>query len=244
VLYWGTRPVILTPRPALQIVGNQQLRRAAEETEHAHVGAGPVRQRLRNRWWTAAHRRRHTDERAWLEVFSGSELQTCMQPRLAVNGCLPSPRRCAGQGVSAAQWRSPRRGRSGIGHGEGRRANGACGHSADERLFDEVAVARRTRPGWWVELLRDGERVASMSLDEWKSLGATRQVIETTHGAQRWGRLKTSVRSLKTSAPGSAEASYYSELWALWWRGWRGKHPSRAADLREGTYRPRRGGSG
>ena len=33
--------------PALQIVGNQQLRRAAEEAEHAHVGAGPVRQRLR-----------------------------------------------------------------------------------------------------------------------------------------------------------------------------------------------------
>ena len=33
--------------PALQIVGNQQLRRAAEETEHAHMGAGPVRQRLR-----------------------------------------------------------------------------------------------------------------------------------------------------------------------------------------------------
>ena len=33
--------------PALQIVGNQQLRRAAEETEHANVGAGPVRQRLR-----------------------------------------------------------------------------------------------------------------------------------------------------------------------------------------------------
>ena len=33
--------------PALQIVGNQQLRRAAEEAEHAHVGAGPVRQLLR-----------------------------------------------------------------------------------------------------------------------------------------------------------------------------------------------------
>ena len=33
--------------PALQIVGNQQLRRAAEKAEHAHVGAGPVRQRLR-----------------------------------------------------------------------------------------------------------------------------------------------------------------------------------------------------
>ena len=32
--------------------------------------------------------------------------------------------------------------------------------------------------GWWVELLRDGERVASMSLDEWKSLGATEQAIE------------------------------------------------------------------
>ena len=33
--------------PALQIVGNQQLRCAAEKAEHAHVGAGPVRQRLR-----------------------------------------------------------------------------------------------------------------------------------------------------------------------------------------------------
>ena len=33
--------------PALQIVGNQQLRRAAEEAEHAHVRAGPVRQFLR-----------------------------------------------------------------------------------------------------------------------------------------------------------------------------------------------------
>jgi hypothetical protein len=25
--------------------------------------------------------------------------------------------------------------------------------------------------GWWVELLKEGERVAYMSLDEWKSLG-------------------------------------------------------------------------
>ena len=33
--------------PALQIVGNQQLRRTAEKAEHAHVSAGPVRQRLR-----------------------------------------------------------------------------------------------------------------------------------------------------------------------------------------------------
>ena len=33
--------------PALQIVGNQQLRRAAEKAEHAHVRAGPVRQLLR-----------------------------------------------------------------------------------------------------------------------------------------------------------------------------------------------------
>ena len=32
--------------------------------------------------------------------------------------------------------------------------------------------------GWWVELLKDGERFAYMSLDEWKSLGATRQAIE------------------------------------------------------------------
>ena len=29
-----------------------------------------------------------------------------------------------------------------------------------------------------VELLRDGERVAYMSLDEWKSLGATEQAVE------------------------------------------------------------------
>jgi hypothetical protein len=32
---------------ALQIVGNQQLRRAAEKAEHAHMRAGPVRQLLR-----------------------------------------------------------------------------------------------------------------------------------------------------------------------------------------------------
>src|SRR3984957_2235313 len=34
---------------ALQIVGNQQLRRAAEEAEHANVRAGPIRQLLRPR---------------------------------------------------------------------------------------------------------------------------------------------------------------------------------------------------
>ena len=33
--------------PALQIVGNQQPRRAAEKAEHAHMRAGPVRQLLR-----------------------------------------------------------------------------------------------------------------------------------------------------------------------------------------------------
>jgi hypothetical protein len=32
--------------------------------------------------------------------------------------------------------------------------------------------------GWWVELLKEGVRVAYMSLDEWKSLGATRQAVE------------------------------------------------------------------
>jgi len=32
--------------------------------------------------------------------------------------------------------------------------------------------------GWWVELLKDGERVAYMSLDEWKSLGATEQAVD------------------------------------------------------------------
>ena len=32
---------------ALQVVGHQQLRRAAEEAEHAHMRAGPVRQLLR-----------------------------------------------------------------------------------------------------------------------------------------------------------------------------------------------------
>jgi hypothetical protein len=37
-----------------------------------------------------------------------------------------------------------------------------------------------------------------------KALGDKR----TPHGAQRWGRLKTSVRSLKTSAAGSAAASH------------------------------------
>ena len=35
--------------PAFQIVGNQQLRRAAEKAEHAHVRAGPIRQLLRPR---------------------------------------------------------------------------------------------------------------------------------------------------------------------------------------------------
>ncbi len=32
--------------------------------------------------------------------------------------------------------------------------------------------------GWWVELLKEGVRVAYMSLDEWKSLGATQRAIE------------------------------------------------------------------
>ena len=32
--------------------------------------------------------------------------------------------------------------------------------------------------GLWVELLKDGERVAYMSLDEWKSLGATEQAVK------------------------------------------------------------------
>src|ERR1700722_14057140 len=58
--------------------------------------------RKRDRWRTDVHRRRHTDERAWLEVFSGSEVQTCMQPRLAVRGlsslassmCWPGRLRC------------------------------------------------------------------------------------------------------------------------------------------------------
>ncbi len=31
---------------------------------------------------------------------------------------------------------------------------------------------------WWVALLKDGERVVFMSLDEWKALGATRQATE------------------------------------------------------------------
>ena len=31
---------------------------------------------------------------------------------------------------------------------------------------------------WWVELLKEGVHVAYMSLDEWKSLGATQQAIE------------------------------------------------------------------
>jgi len=34
--------------------------------------------------------------------------------------------------------------------------------------------------GWWVELLKDGVRVAYMSMTEWTSLGATRQAIEDT----------------------------------------------------------------
>jgi hypothetical protein len=32
--------------------------------------------------------------------------------------------------------------------------------------------------GWWVELLKDGERVVYMSLEEWGTLGATQQAIE------------------------------------------------------------------
>ena len=32
--------------------------------------------------------------------------------------------------------------------------------------------------GWWVELLKDGARVAYMSLNEWKTLGAKEQAIE------------------------------------------------------------------
>ncbi len=32
--------------------------------------------------------------------------------------------------------------------------------------------------GWWIELLKEGVRVAQMSLDEWKSLGPTQQAIE------------------------------------------------------------------
>ncbi len=32
--------------------------------------------------------------------------------------------------------------------------------------------------GWWVELLKDRERIAYMSLDEWGSLDATQQAIE------------------------------------------------------------------
>jgi hypothetical protein len=31
---------------------------------------------------------------------------------------------------------------------------------------------------WWVELLKDGVRLAHMSPDEWKSLGATEQEVE------------------------------------------------------------------
>jgi hypothetical protein len=31
---------------------------------------------------------------------------------------------------------------------------------------------------WWLELLKDGVRVAYMSLDEWGTLGATQQAIE------------------------------------------------------------------
>jgi hypothetical protein len=31
---------------------------------------------------------------------------------------------------------------------------------------------------WWVSLLKDGQEVAFMSLDEWKQLGATQQAVE------------------------------------------------------------------
>jgi hypothetical protein len=31
---------------------------------------------------------------------------------------------------------------------------------------------------WWVSLLKDGQEVALMSLDEWKQLRATQQAVE------------------------------------------------------------------
>jgi hypothetical protein len=31
---------------------------------------------------------------------------------------------------------------------------------------------------WWVSLLKDGQEVAFMSLDEWQQLGATQEAVE------------------------------------------------------------------
>ena len=45
-------------------------------------------------------------------------------------------------------------------------------------LFNEVDWHGGPDHGRWVELLKDGERVAYMSLDAWKSLGATEQAVE------------------------------------------------------------------
>ena len=38
---------------------------------------------------------------------------------------------------------------------------------------------------WWVSLLKDGQEVAFMSLDEWKQLGATQQAMEVIRGWER-----------------------------------------------------------
>ena len=62
--------------PALQIVGNQQLRRAAEKAEHAHVGASPVRQCLRPGRLGIGEVRgaEHADEDLRLADFSGRRI--------------------------------------------------------------------------------------------------------------------------------------------------------------------------
>ena len=58
------------------------------------------------------------------------------------------------------------------------RGKGEGARGGRNGLFNEVGLARRPRPRWWVELLKDGERVAYMSMTEWEALGATEQAIE------------------------------------------------------------------
>jgi hypothetical protein len=54
--------------------------------------------------------------------------------------------------------------------------------------------------GRWVELLKDGVRVAYMSLDEWKSLGATEQAVEDD-AIDRVGRGVSRLAAVSKIAP-------------------------------------------
>ena len=64
---------------ALQIVGNQKLRRAAEEAEHAHMRAGPVRQGLSPGCLGVGEVRgaEHADENLRLADLAGRRVDDC-----------------------------------------------------------------------------------------------------------------------------------------------------------------------